>query len=151
METIMSFDYDLVSQKAPFFALIKNLEFIESNSEKVIQSGEIVSISLELSHLLTELGAENIGTKSEIYFFGGTDQDVLFYFLKTYFENHKWTSDIHTLFRDILFDFFERMISIKGERKKHPYDLWHEFLYFLYYQDLIQDDVFEEYREDKYF
>jgi hypothetical protein len=43
------------------------------------------------------------------------------------------------------------MISIKGERKKHPYDLWHEFLYFLYYQDLIQDDVFEEYREDKYF
>ncbi len=147
----MSFDNNLVLQKAPCFALIKNLVFIESDSEKVIQSGEIVSISIELSPLLTELGMENISPKNEIYFFGGTNNDILFGFLKTYFENHKWTSDIHTLLRDIRFDFFERMISIKGEKKKHPYDVWHEFLYFLYHQDLIQDDVFEEYREDKYF
>jgi hypothetical protein len=147
----MSFDYDLVLRKAPCFALIKNLEFIESDYEKVIQSGEIVSISVELISLLEELSSGNDNHKSEIYFFGGTDQDVLFNFLKTYFEKHKWTCDVHALLRDIRFDFFERMISINGEQKIYSYDRWHDFLHFLNHNDLIQNVIFNEYIKDKYF
>jgi hypothetical protein len=147
----MSFNYVNILDKTPCFALIKNLTFIENNPENGIESGEISSISIELSPLLTELSKENADSTTEIYFFGGTDENQLFYFLKSYFEKHHLTNDLDELLRDIRFDFLERMDSFEGGIKVHPYDLWHKFLQFLYHQDEITEQLLEEYLSDKYF
>jgi hypothetical protein len=147
----MSFNYANILDKTPCFALIKNLSFIENNPENGIESGDIVTLSTELSPLLAELSKENADSTTEIYFFGGTDENKLFYFLKTYFEKHHLTNDLDELLRDIRFDFLERMDSFEGGIKVHPYDLWHKFLQFLYHQDEITEQLLEEYLSDKYF
>ncbi len=147
----MSFIYANILDKTPCFALIKNLIFIENNPENGIESGEISSISIELSPLLTELNKENADSTTEIYFFGGPDENKLFYFLKTYFEKHHLTNDINELLRDIRFDFLERMDSFEDGKKVHPYDLWHKFLHFLYMEDLINESTLVEYAQDTYF
>jgi hypothetical protein len=147
----MSFNYANILDKTPCFALIKNLTFIENNPENGIESGDIVTFSTELSPLLPELSKENTDSTTEIYFFGGTDENQLFYFLKSYFEKHHLTNDLDELLRDIRFDFLERMDSFEGGIKVHPYDLWHKFLQFLYHQDEITEQLLEEYLSDKYF
>jgi hypothetical protein len=147
----MSFNYTNILDKTPCFALIKNLTFIENNPENGIESGDIVTFSTELSPLLAELSTENADSTTEIYFFGGSDENKLFYFLKTYFEKHHLTNDLDELLRDIRFDFLERMDSFEGGIKVHPYDLWHKFLQFLYHQDEITEQILEEYLSDKYF
>jgi hypothetical protein len=147
----MSFNYANILDKTPCFALIKNLTFIENNPENGIESGDIVTFSTELSPLLAELSTENADSTTEIYFFGGPDENKLFYFLKTYFEKHHLTNDLDELLRDIRFDFLERMDSFEGGIKVHPYDLWHKFLQFLYHQDEITEQILEEYLSDKYF
>jgi hypothetical protein len=147
----MSFNYANILDKTPCFALIKNLNFIENNPENGIESGDIVTFSTELSPLLPELSKENTDSTTEIYFFGGPDENKLFYFLKTYFEKHHLTNDLDELLRDIRFDFLERMDSFEGGIKVHPYDLWHKFLQFLYHQDEITEQLLEEYLSDKYF
>jgi hypothetical protein len=80
----MSFNYANILDKTPCFALIKNLTFIENNPENGIESGDIVTLSTELSPLLAELSTENADSTTEIYFFGGSDENKLFYFLKTF-------------------------------------------------------------------
>jgi hypothetical protein len=147
----MSFSYSNIQDKTPCFALIKNLIFVENNPENGIESGEIVSFSTELSPLLTELSIINVDSTTEIYFFGGPDENKLFYFLKTYFEKHHFTSDLDELLRDIRFDFLERMDSFEGGNKVHPYDLWHRFLNFLYMEDLIEESKLDVYTQDTYF
>jgi hypothetical protein len=147
----MSFNYANILDKTPCFALIKNLTFIENNPENGIESGDIVTFSTELSPLLAELSTENADSTTEIYFFGGPDENKLFYFLKTYFEKHHLTNDLDELLRDIRFDFLERMDSFESGIKVHPYDLWHKFLQFLYHQDEITEQILEEYLSDKYF
>jgi hypothetical protein len=147
----MSFNYANILDKTPCFALIKNLTFIEKNPENGIESGEISSISIELSPLLTELSKENANSTTEIYFFGGSDENKLFYFLKTYFEKHHLTNDLDELLRNIRFDFLERMDSFEDAKKVHPYDLWHKFLHFLYMEDLINESTLVEYAQDTYF
>ena len=81
----MSFNYSNIFDKTPCFVLIKNLRYEDNNTEKGIESGEMVALSTELSPLLAELGLINTDSSSEIYFFGGTDENQLFYFLKSYF------------------------------------------------------------------
>jgi hypothetical protein len=147
----MSFNYANILDKTPCFALIKNLTFIGKNPEKGIESGEMVALSTELSPLLAELSTENADSTTEIYFFGGPDENKLFYFLKTYFEKHHLTNDLDELLRDIRFDFLERMDSFEGGNKVHPYDLWHSFLNFLYMEDLIKESTLVVYAQDTYF
>ena len=147
----MSFNYSNILDRTPCFVLIKNLRYVDNNTEKGIESGEMVALSTELSPLLAELGSINIDSTTEIYFFGGTDENQLFYFLKSYFEKHHLTNDLDELLRDIRFDFLERMDSFEGGIKVHPYDLWHKFLQFLYHQDEITEQILEEYLSDKYF
>ena len=125
--------------------------FIENNSENGVESGEIVSFSTELSPLLAELSTDNTDSTTEIYFFGGTDENQLFYFLKSYFEKHHLTNDINELLRDIRFDFLERMDSFEGGNKVHPYELWHKFLHFLSMEDLIKESTLVVYAQDTYF
>ena len=147
----MLFNYTDILDRTPCFVLIKNLRYVENNTEKGIESGEMVAFSTELSPLLAELVTENIGSTTEIYFFGGTDENQLFYFLKSYFDKHHLTNDLDELLRDIRFDFLERMDSFEDGKKVHPYDLWHKFLHFLYMEDLINESTLVEYALDTYF
>ena len=147
----MSFNYSNILDRTPCFVLIKNLRYVDNNTEKGIESGEMVALSTELSPLLAELGSINIDSTTEIYFFGGTDENQLFYFLKSYFEKHHLTNDLDELLRDIRFDFLERMASFEDGEKVHPYDLWHSFLNFLYMEDLINKSTLDVYAKDTYF
>ncbi len=147
----MLFNYTDILDRTPCFVLIKNLRYVDNNTEKGIESGEMVALSTELSPLLAELSLENDNPTTEIYFFGGTDENVLFDFLKSYFENHQLTSNIHSLLREIRFDFLERMDSFEDGKKVHPYDLWHKFLHFLYMEDLINESTLVVYAQDTYF
>lgn len=147
----MSFNYSDILDRTPCFVLIKNLRYVDDNSENPIESGEMVALSTELSPLLTDLGTKNTDSTTEIYFFGGTDENQLFYFLKSYFEKHHLTYDLDELLRDIRFDFLERMASFEDGKKVHPYDLWHRFLNFLYMEDLINKSTLDVYAQDTYF
>jgi hypothetical protein len=71
--------------------------------------------------------------------------------VKVYFEKHQLGNDIHELLKEIRFDFFEMMDSFDGQKQIFPYDLWHDFLNFLYNEDLIGEGIYEEYLNDKYF
>ena len=147
----MSFNYTDILDRTPCFVLIKNLRYVENNTEKGIESGEMVALSTELSPLLAELSTENADSTTEIYFFGGPDENKLFYFLKTYFEKHHLTNDLDELLRDIRFDFLERMDSFEGGIKLYPYDLWHKFLHFLYMEDLINESTLVVSAQDTHF
>jgi hypothetical protein len=147
----MSFNYSDILDRTPCFVLIKNLRYVNDNSEKHIENGEIVALSTELSPLLTDLRTENTDSTTEIYFFGGTDENQLFYFLKSYFEKHHFTNDLDGLLRDIRFDYLERMASFEDGKKVHPYDLWHSFLNYLYMEDLINKSTLDVYALDTYF
>jgi hypothetical protein len=147
----MSFNYSNIFDKTPCFVLIKNLRYEDDNSEKGIESGEMVALSTELSPLLAKLGSENTDSTTKIYFFGGTDENQLFYFLKSYFEKHQLTSDLNDLLKAIRFDFLERMASFEDGKKVRPYDLWHSFLNFLYMEDLINKITLDVYSQDTYF
>ena len=65
----MSFNYTDILDRTPCFVLIKNLRYVENNTEKGIESGEMVALSTELSPLLAELSTENADSTTEIYFF----------------------------------------------------------------------------------
>lgn len=147
----MSFNYTDILDRTPCFVLIKNLRYVDDNAEKGIESGEMVALSTELSPLLAELGSINTDSSSEIYFFGGTNENQLFYFLKSYFEKHHLTNDLDELLRDIRFDFLERMDSFEGGIKLYPYDLWHKFLHFLCMEDLINESTLVVYAQDTHF
>jgi hypothetical protein len=87
----------------------------------------------------------------DIRFFGGDDKLVLFDFLKSFFDKHHLGHNIHAFLKEIRFDFFEMMDAYNGTEKIYSYDLWHEFLHFLFDKDEIPVEIFEDYLADTYF
>ncbi len=78
----------------------------------------------------------------DIRFFGGNDIDKLFAFLELFFKKQYTGIDTYELLNKIRFSFFEMMDSFDGEQKIYPYDLWHEYLNYLYNKDIISDEVY---------
>jgi hypothetical protein len=87
----------------------------------------------------------------DIRFFGGDNKLVLFDFLKSFFDKHHLGHNIHELLKEIRFDFFEMMDAYNGNEKIYSYDLWHEFLHFLFDKDMIPVEILEDYLADTYF
>ena len=87
----------------------------------------------------------------DIRFFGGENQAIMFESISSYFEKNKFRNEIDVLLKEIRFDFFEMMDAYNGKIKIHPYDLWHEFLHFLYMEDLINESTLVVYAQDTYF
>lgn len=87
----------------------------------------------------------------DIRFFGGESKAKLFDFLNAFFEKHYRGNNIHELLKEMRFDFFEIMDAYNGTEKIYSYDLWHEFLHFLFDKDMISVDIFEDYLADSCF
>jgi hypothetical protein len=81
----------------------------------------------------------------DIRFFGGNDQEKMFQFIFLYFEKHRYQNDLNATLKEIRFDFFEMMDEFNGKTKIYPYDLWHEFLTYLYQNELIDEEVYNFY------
>lgn len=79
----------------------------------------------------------------DIRFFGGENKTIMFEFIATYFEKNRFRSDVNVVLTEIRFDFFEMMDSFYGKSKIHNYDLWQEFLLYLFQIEIINEDIYD--------
>ena len=61
----MTFDYSIISQKAPCFVLIKNLRYLDDNTKNPIESGEIIQFSDDVTSLMAELNRPTLDFDSK--------------------------------------------------------------------------------------